>query len=345
VPCQLSGHGAGMEGKESRRIMEEHLEKLMKNHLKFILTDNKIYDLSYSKSNAYFEMENDFVNNGILYPFKAHYQTTLGKNLMVGAHYHEHIEILYGIKGRFSIFLDDRIHYFAAGDMVIINSMDVHTMQSYDELENSYIVIRFKPEVLYNTSQTIFEAKYVLPFTMKTSKHQKIFCSEEIAHTELPELIFNILKEDSQRDYGFELAIRTDIGRIFLWVLRNWQKKGLDLNLGAGLNQDTIERLQLVFDYVNNHYDQPITIEDMARLCNMSYSYFSRFFKKTMQRNFSDYVNLIRITKSEYLLSTTDESITDIALSVGFTTASYFIEQFKHFKNMTPKKYRTQFLF
>ena len=64
-----------------------------------------------------------------------------------------------------------------------------------------------------------------------------------------------------------------------------------------------------------------------------------------MQRNFSDYVNLIRITKSEYLLSTTDESITDIALSVGFTTASYFIEQFKHFKNMTPKKYRTQFLF
>lgn len=321
------------------------MEKQSKYVLNLEKSNNPALIETTNYANVYFEKESDFIDNGVPYPFRAHYQTNKGKSLMVGAHYHEHIEILYGIKGNFSVFLDDRIHYFAAGDMVIINSMDVHTMQSYDEGENSYIVIRFKPELLYTTSQTIFEAKYVLPFTMKTTNHQKIFCAEEIAGTEIPDLVFNILNEDLERGYGFELAIRTNIGRIFLWILRNWQKKGLDLNLGEGLNQVTIERLQLVFDYVNQHYDQPITIEDMAKLCNMSYSYFSRFFKKTMQRNFSDYVNLIRITKSEHLLSTTDNSITDVALSVGFTTTSYFIEQFKYFKKMTPKKYRTQFLF
>jgi len=294
--------------------------------------------------NVYFERESDFIHNGIYYPFIAHYQTSYGKNLMVGAHYHEHIEILYVTKGNFSVFLDDRIHFFTVGDMVIINSMEVHTMQSYDEGENSYVVIRFRPELLYTTSQTIFEAKYVLPFTMKTSKHQKIFTADEIAKTDLPDLIFNILNENMSHEYGFELAIRTNIGRIFLWILRNWQKKGLDLNLREGLDQITLERLQLIFDYVNTNYEQPITIEDMAKLCNMSYSYFSRFFKKTMLRNFSDYVNLVRISKSEHLLSTTDASITDIAFSVGFTTTSYFIEQFKHFKDMTPKKYRTQIL-
>lgn len=294
------------------------------------------------ETNVYFEGESDFFENGVPYPFRAHYQTNIGKSIMAKPHYHEHIEILYGIQGNFSIFLDDRLHYFSAGDMVVINSMDVHTMQSYDEGENSYIVIRFKPELLYTSSQTIFEAKYVLPFTMKTVVHQKIFTKEEISKTEIPDLLFNILSEDSEKEYGFELAIRTNIGRIFLWILRNWQKKGLDLNLGEGLNQATIERLQLVFDYVNHHYDQPITIEDMANLCGMSYSYFSRFFKKTMQRNFSDYVNLIRITKSEHLLSTTDNNITEIAFAVGFSTTSYFIEQFKYFKKMTPKKYRVK---
>lgn len=324
--------------------MHNHTQTISNLPIHLKKPETHIHDQSGNDAHVYFEGESGFIENGVPYPFKAHYQTNIGKSVMVRAHYHEHIEMIYGTQGNFSIFLDDRIHYFTAGDMVIINSMDVHTLQSYDEGENSYIVIRFKPELLYTSSQTIFEAKYVLPFTMRTSKHQKIFTKEEISKTEIPDLLFNILKEDSNREYGFELAIRTNIGRIFLWILRNWQKKGLDLNLGEGLNQATIERLQLVFDYVNHHYDQTITIDDMADLCGMSYSYFSRFFKKTMQRNFSDYVNLIRITKSEHLLSTSDDSITDIALAVGFTTTSYFIEQFKYFKNMTPKKYRNNLI-
>lgn len=75
----------------------------------------------------------------------------------------------------------------------------------------------------------------------------------------------------------------------------------------------------------------------------MSYSYFSRTLKKTMGKSFTDYVNLIRISKSEFLLTTTDKPITDIALEVGFSTSSYYIEQFKKFKTLTPKKFRMKF--
>ena len=152
-----------------------------------------------------------------------------------------------------------------------------------------------------------------------------------------------ILSEDTEKSYGFELAIRTSLGEVFLWILRSWHKKGLDLNLGSGLNQGVINRLETVFNYVDDHYDEPISVTDMAKLCNMSYSYFSRFFKKTMNRNFSDYVNLVRVTKAEHLIATTDKSITDIAFEVGFSTTSYFIDQFKKFKHMTPKKFRGKF--
>jgi len=285
-----------------------------------------------------------FIENGIEYPFAAFEQIIVGQQLVVDAHYHEYIEILYCQEGCFNMFLDGISYTIGKGDMAIINSNEVHYIHSLSEGTNDYIVIRFSPELLYTTSQTIFETKYVLPFTMRTSTHEKVFCKDEICGTSVPWLLQNVLKEDDGKNYGYELAIRTYLGEVFLWILRNWHKKGLDLNLGSGLNQDVMERLVKVFKYVDEHYTEPIGIEELANHCGMSYSYFSRFFKKSMNRNFSDYVNLVRISKAEHLIAATDLSITDIALEVGFSTSSYFIEQFKRIKGMTPKKFRSRFL-
>lgn len=288
---------------------------------------------------VYFENQK-FVENGIPYPFRCHTQTHKGKGVMVDAHYHETIEILLGLQGCFHIFLDGRTYYFQAGDMVIINSMEVHSMLASSDSINQYAVIRFEPELLYTTKQTVFEAKYVLPFTMKRSTHQRLFPSSEISDTFIPELVMSTVKEDEEKTYGFELAVRTNIGRIFLWILRRWNQMGLDLNLSSAMNSQTVERLQLVFDYVDQHYEHNIGIEEVAKLSNMSYSYFSRFFKTVMKQNFSSYVNFVRVSKAEELLTTTDLSITEVALNVGFSTTSYFIEQFKLYKAMTPRHFR-----
>lgn len=291
---------------------------------------------------VYFENQK-FVENGIPYPFRCHIQTNKGKGVMVNAHYHETIEILLGLQGCFHIFLDGRTYNFQAGDMVIINSMEVHSMLAGSDGINQYAVIRFEPELLYTTKQTVFEAKYVLPFTMKRSTHQRLFPASEISDTFIPDLVMSTVKEDEKKTYGFELAVRTNIGRIFLWILRRWNEMGLDLNLSSALNNQTLERLQLVFDYVDDHYEQNIGVEEVAKLCNMSYSYFSRFFKTVMKQNFSSYVNFVRVSKAEELLTMTDLSITEIALNVGFSTSSYFIEQFKHYKSMTPRHFRIVF--
>ena len=86
-----------------------------------------------------------------------------------------------------------------------------------------------------------------------------------------------------------------------------------------------------------------ITALDVAKHCNLSYSYFSRTFKKIMKQSFTEYLNSYRISKAEYLLSATDKSIVEIADELGFSTPSYFIQQFKAKKNISPKKYRTNF--
>ena len=284
-----------------------------------------------------------FVENGIVYPFRTHLQESNGRSVMVGAHYHTHIEILYCLSGQFRIILDGVEFLIDPGDMMIINSMEVHHVLALSDEKNQYIVIRFKPELLYTTPESIFESKYVLPFTLKSATHQKRFPARQIKSTFIPELLNQILLEDAEKKYGFELAIRNHIGRIFLWILRSWNEKSVPLNLDHGLNAQNIHRLQNVFDYVESNYMHSIDVKDVAALCNMSYSYFSRFFKAKMHQNFSDYVNFMRVTKAANLLTTTDRSVTDIGLTVGFSTTSYFIEQFKSFKELTPLQYRKNF--
>jgi len=284
-----------------------------------------------------------FETDGIIYPFRSHKQVFKGKGCVCDAHYHKYIEILYCLKGSFEIQLGCNSYILLPGDMLIINSMEVHQSSALCNDENEYLVIRFSPELLYTSEMSLIESRYVLPFTSEDSIHQKLFKKDEIRHTIVPQTLEQIMVEDQEMEYGFELAIRTHIGQLFLWILRRWKALGVNLHLDKGLNYTNIKRLEGVFEYVDRHFMEPITVMQVAKSLSMSYSYFSRFFKKAMNRNFTDYVNHIRISKAEYELATTDKQITDIALEVGFTTSSYFTEQFKHFNGVTPKMYRRKF--
>lgn len=284
-----------------------------------------------------------FEENGIIYPFKADNQIMKGPNNVVSSHYHDYIELLYCLEGRYLVILDGNRYTLNKGDFIVINSMEIHSTKSLGSAQNKYTVIRFKPELLYTAAHTIFEMNYVLPFTMQTSTPQKLFSSAELSGTIIPSLIKNVVQENNSKSYGYELAIRTHLAEIFLWILRFWHSKGLHLNIDSGLNHETILRLEAVFAYIDKNYMNSVSIDDMMKICNMSYSYFSRFFKKNMHMNFKDYLNQIRINKSVQLLTSSDMSVTTIATEVGFSTSSYYIEQFKRIKETTPRKFRHQF--
>ena len=292
---------------------------------------------------AYHE-EVNHSDTGIPYPFSSHLENHTGSTLIAQAHWHDHIEILYGLSGNVKIYLDCDTYNLFPGNMLLISSKEVHSIYGDSSHQPvSYIVVKFAPEVLYTTSSTVFEAKYILPFIMSSYAHQRLFTKEELKATFLPSLLHEILIEYEEQSYGFELAIRTHIGRIFLWILRHWHQKGIHFNIDTELSQATIARLQILFDYVDKNYANPIDVEVVSKLCNMSYSYFSRFFKSTMRRNFSEYLNYVRISKAEKLLTTTDLNITEIAQKTGFSTSSYFIQQFKHYKNISPKQFKNHF--
>lgn len=93
-------------------------------------------------------------------------------------------------------------------------------------------------------------------------------------------------------------------------------------------------------DYVNSHRHEMVAMKDMARLCHLSPSYFSRLFRKELGENFVSYVNRKKVQWAKERLRSSNDSVVQIAQELGYMDSSYFISVFKRFEGTTPLVYR-----
>ncbi len=93
-------------------------------------------------------------------------------------------------------------------------------------------------------------------------------------------------------------------------------------------------------DYINHNYDKDISLDGVAKEINMSYHYFSKFFKDAVGKNFIDYLTDLRVDKSKELLKDPTLSIKSICYSVGYSDPNYFSKIFKKTTGITPTEYR-----
>ena len=92
-------------------------------------------------------------------------------------------------------------------------------------------------------------------------------------------------------------------------------------------------------DYITKQLEH-ITLQDVAKHCNVSTSYLSRLFVKETGERFSIYVADKKMEQAKEWLETTDMSISDIEYTLGFNETGYFIKTFKKNIGMTPGMYR-----
>lgn len=94
--------------------------------------------------------------------------------------------------------------------------------------------------------------------------------------------------------------------------------------------------------YIDAHYADEISVEAVARESGLSESQFRRVFEKVIAKSPVDYITTIRLNAARKLLTTTDKSIAEIAVEVGFFDQSHFIKAFKRERGTTPGKYRRE---
>lgn len=102
-------------------------------------------------------------------------------------------------------------------------------------------------------------------------------------------------------------------------------------------NMETIKKS---IHFITENYAYRITLSDAASEAHLNPAYFSSLFKQSTGLSFKEFLNLIRVEESKRLLTTTEFSIIDIAIGIGFEDQSYFSKVFKKYTGLTPKQFR-----
>ena len=102
----------------------------------------------------------------------------------------------------------------------------------------------------------------------------------------------------------------------------------------------THTRLQQAIDYIHAHLDRDLSLVEIARVINISPTYFASLFKRAMGISPHKYVVQQRVERAKLLLSKTDLAIADIALEVGFSNQSHLTRHFKRLTGVTPRQVR-----
>lgn len=106
-------------------------------------------------------------------------------------------------------------------------------------------------------------------------------------------------------------------------------------------NQKT-DRLNEVFKYVRNNYQNEISLHELAAVTNMTVPSFCRFFKQNSNKTFIEFLNEYRITNACRLLAESSLSITDVCFDSGFNNFSHFNKTFKKVTGKSPSDYRKE---
>ena len=180
------------------------------------------------------------------------------------------------------------------------------------------------------------DIRYLITQWQKTFDYSPIITADELRESGIDKLMEEIIYEWEHKAKGYESVIRSNLIKIFIWTLR---KCCPDTGDGDNIPESLYAAMQPAFEAAEKNLTD-FTAEDAAKLCNLSYSYFSRNFKKAFGMSFTAYHEKVRLQEAERMLFTTDKEITEIAAEVSFATTSYFIERFRIAYGTTPRAFR-----
>lgn len=262
------------------------------------------------------------------FPIELYYVDEINPRYRMSLHWHLEYELITVLKGSFELSLDGSKTMLEEGDCAWIGDGVVHGGIPYD---------------------CIYEC---VVFDLGTLLHDTPVCSRSAAEFLASKNGFtSILKKGTVcadlADKIFESMEKEQQGYEWITVGLMWQLMGTLLSqksIGqfSSESRGRINRLKNVLTYIRNHYDSPITLEELAQVAGMSPRYFCRAFSQITGKTPIAYLNYYRIETAGERLLMTNETVTDIAMSCGFNDISYFSKIFTREKGVSPSQYRKQ---
>ena len=257
------------------------------------------------------------------------FMLTKSDNYYSPLHWHGHLEIIFIQKGKMAAYINDRKYMLKENDMLVVGSKELHSTRTWGETD--YLLLQIPTEYLsrvLNQVPLLQFQEYFPSITRNDSQSGLCHCLLALAETYLN-------KED-----GYLLHFSSVVYE-FLYLLYKNHSHRISPQAKERENHN-FERMEVIIAYVKANYKEDISLNDAAKLINVSPEHFCRLFKKHTGQTFLEYVNAIRLIHFHQELLSTDYNINELMERSGITNYKVFIRSFKETYGTTPGKLRAR---
>ena len=264
------------------------------------------------------------------YPYALHRVSSA--ETRVPWHWHEEVEFSLVRRGALQVTVAGRRQVLEAGEGMFLNTNVLHAMSPADpDAETVWDSHMLHPVLLGGHYKSVFDRKYLSPVLKNRRCDMVVFRPDSDARRALLELLAEAAAVQDRPDSEFRTRnIFSDI-----WLLLMEEAEGQDAPLPVSQ-----ERIQLMLTYIQQHFREKLTLEQIAAAAAVSERECLRCFHSCIQTTPFTYLTDYRIQVAEHLLRTTDRSVTEIALESGFSDGAYFSKLFRQARSLSPTQYR-----
>ena len=273
----------------------------------------------------------DIINN----PIECFYFSSETDPFPVRAHWHYYMEIIYMISGTATIFVDNTTYPVSQGDLILFHPQSVHAIQAEEPVH--YAVIKFDINVLNSAHGSSLKLRNIFR-NARANNMPVYFPKEALAPYDILTTFQRCIQEIHQQSYGSHQLIQCKINELLIEIIRYWITGGFIIDDTSYHEEDY--DIYSITEYIDHHLNAELSVPEIAKACNMSYSYFAKKFPAVYGKTCKEYLEEQRLYKVEEYLLYTNFDLNYIAQETGFSDCSHMIKSFKKRHNTTPKKYR-----
>lgn len=249
-------------------------------------------------------------------------------------HWHTALEIIMPVENYYDAVSSDKPHHILPGDILIIPPGEIHYLIAPDS--GKRFIFQFD---ISNIAR--LKGFAGLQSVLTGSLHITHISYPQI-YEDVRQLLMQMRNEYFSSNEFSELVIYSHLLNLFVTLGRNRLNNiNLFSNVRIYKQKEYMQKFNTVLNYIDAHYREELCLDDVAAFSGFSKFHFTRLFKQYTDSTFYDYLSFKRIKAAENLLAQPNLSITEIALSTGFSSISTFNRIFKQQKKCTPSEYRS----
>lgn len=250
----------------------------------------------------------------------------------VPMHWHNEFEINFIHEGMVEFICGEEKFISSVGDIIVIQPNVMHSIYPCVDVFSNYDTLVFSDEIFGNFNSDRYINECIKPLINGNIRVKMHITPKHHYYTELEMIVQNIFSCAKGNTPQLDMLMRSEILRFF-WLLET--EAEIDTNF-----YEPAEIIRPAIEYISNHYNENITIKQLAKVVHLSESYFMNQFQKYVGLSTIEYISHFRINKICKLLINTKKSILEIAFDCGYHNISNFNRQFKKIMGCSPTEYR-----